>query len=335
MEQIPLAPLTMFQIGGAAKYFIEAHTDEEVLEGVCFAAVQHTPYFILGGGSNILVADSGWDGLVIQMRTENITWQDNDTLLILDAGVSWDSAVEASVLKERGGLENLSGIPGSVGGAVAGNIGAYGSEVKKTIVWVEALDVAQQIVVRLNANDCKFGYRDSIFKHEAGKQLIILRAAFQLRHEAPLDKAYKDIASYEAEESPIETLTAMRSAVLAIRGRKFPKGGVVGTAGSYFKNPVVTIAFAEEFKKRFPEAPMFADASGMMKLSAAWIIDHVLNMRGVRDGQVGTWEGQALVLVNYGGAKASDVMQFAKTIITRALTETGVTLVPEVIFIGA
>lgn len=332
-EHVPLAPLTMFRIGGAARYYAAIFTDDDVRAAVTFAKEHLLPIFVLGGGSNILIGDSGYSGVVLHMKDSALVWSDDDTLVIASAGGSWDKLVHESVMRERFGLENLSGIPGSVGGAAGGNIGAYGSEVSETLEWVEVFDVETMKPRRLTKAECKLGYRESIFKHEEGKRLIILRAAFRLEKEGILDREYKDVVEYEKQEGEIETLRDMRTAVLDIRRKKFPAGGSFGTAGSFFKNPIVSNSEAQTFLRTYPDAPNFPQEDGSVKLSAAWIIDKVLKLRGVREGNVGTWETQALVLVNYGGASANEVMNFAQMIINRAKNETNITLTPEVIMV--
>lgn len=333
-EAVPLAPHTMFRIGGAARYYCTAKTDEEVIEAVRFAKTHHVPYFVLGDGSNILVSDRGFSGIVIHMKSSEMVWSEDGTLVVASAGASWDKLVEASVERSLYGIENLSGIPGSVGGAAGGNIGAYGSEVSSTLLWVEALDTVTDEIRRLTNEECELGYRESIFKSKKGRHLIILRASFRLRHEGQLDRKYKDVAEYEKDTGEVATLREMRSAILTIRARKFPGDGSIGTAGSFFKNPVVTDEEANAFLERFPGAPNFPQDDGRVKLSAAWIIDHVLQLRGVREKNVGTWASQALVLVNYGGASGTEMKDFARMIIERAKKETDITLAPEVIFVG-
>jgi UDP-N-acetylmuramate dehydrogenase len=180
-EHVPLAPYTMFNIGGEARYYIATLTDDDVHSAVMFAKAQRIPYFVLGGGSNILIADSGFDGVVIHMKNDGCSWSDDDTLLVAGSGMSWDALVETSVAHLRYGIENLSGIPGTVGGAASGNIGAYGSEVKETLEWVEVLDTDTMLASRMPSDACALGYRSSIFKQRKGKHLIILRAAFRLR----------------------------------------------------------------------------------------------------------------------------------------------------------
>ena len=332
-ENVSLKEFTKFRIGGTARYFVTAKKPEDVHNAVVFAQGRSLAYVILAGGSNVLVSDNGFDGVVIHIQLQNINWQEDEAILIADAGVSWDTVVEESVKKNYFGLENLSGIPGSVGGAAVGNIGAYGCEVKDTIKWVEVFDPSTMLLVRLTNDECHFTYRHSIFKEEKNS-VIVLRVAFQLQRDGELHRDYKDVVEYEEHAGDIETLLDMRKAILAIRAVKFPKDNSVGTAGSYFKNPIVTSEFAMLFHEQYPNAPVHDTDKGMKKLSAAWIIDHVLHLRGVRDGDVGTWESQALVLINYGDAQAKDISLFAKNIIDACYKETGVILTPEVVTIG-
>lgn len=333
-EHIPLSRLTMFKTGGNARYFIEATSDADVLSAISFAKEKSVPYFVLGGGSNILMSDKGFEGIVIHMKSNNVQWSEDDTLVIGDAGVWWDTLVGESVTRSRYGIENLSGIPGTLGGGAGGNIGAYGSEIHTSVEWIEALDTNTGALVRIPHDACMFGYRESVFKRVEGKHFIILRVALRLGVQGVLKKDYKDIALYESTNGVITTLQALRTAVLDIRAKKFPGDGSIGTAGSFFKNPIVASSIAEDFKVRFPDAPAFPEADGRVKLSAAWIIDHVLHMRGVRDGNVGTWSEQALVLVNFGDATAEEVTQFAKKIISNAFDATNIILSPEVIYVG-
>ena len=249
-ENISLKEFTKFRIGGMARYYVAAKEPEDVRDAVVFAKEHSLEYVILAGGSNVLVSDCGFDGVVIHIQLYNMYWQEDEAILIADAGVSWDTVVEESVKKNFFGLENLSGIPGSVGGATVGNIGAYGCEVKDTITWVEAFDPETMSLVRLMQSECHFAYRHSIFKEQKKKELIVLRVAFQLESEGALIRDYKDVAKYEEEAGEITTLIEMRTAILAIRAVKFPKDNSVGTAGSYFKNPITALILNLSKKER-------------------------------------------------------------------------------------
>ncbi len=338
-ENVLLAPYTTFHIGGPARFFAEVKTDKDLTLAVTFAHDHNLPIFVLGGGSNLLVADEGFSGLVIYMKNEIVEWKEEggEMLAVADAGVSWDRLVAMCVERELWGLENLSGIPGSVGASVVQNIGAYGAEVGSRIAWVDIYEKDSQTFKRLSREDCKLAYRESIFKHPEGSQYIVLRVAYMLSRTGVPDINYKDITEYAAKEKPVRTLHDVRSAVLTIRSRKFPnypEHPNIGTAGSFFKNPVVSGEEARVFIARYPEAPAYPQKDGNLKLSAAWIIDHVLHMKGVREGEVGTWSAQALVMINYGDASAHDVAAFASGIIKRAYNETNIQLEPEVVYVG-
>ncbi len=337
-EDVLLAPYTTFHIGGRARYFAEVASDAAVVQAVEFARSHELSIFVLGGGSNLLISDKGYDGLVIHMTGEKveIIKEEYTVLVVADAGKNWDSLVGICVDQELWGLENLSGIPGDVGATPVQNIGAYGTEVGNFIEWVDVYDNNARELRRLSKIECALGYRDSIFKHKEGAGLVVLRVAYRLSLKGELNIAYKDLLAYQEHEQALDTLSAVRQAVLTIRARKFPTytHSKIGTAGSFFKNPIIDSHAGAEFKKRFPDAPIFPQEGGNIKLSAAWIIDHVLRMKGVREGNVGTWEAQALVMINYGDATACEVAVFAEQIITRAKNETGITLEPEVVYVG-
>ncbi len=337
-EYVPLAPLTTFKIGGMARYFVEVHNVEELPDIYRFAHVHALPIFLLGGGSNILMSDEGFPGLVITLVTKNFKWStssDKHKLLTVDAGFVWDDVVALAVKNNCWGIENLSLIPGTVGGALVQNIGAYGVEVSEVIHSVEIFDASTGTTKTLLRDACHFGYRDSFFKHE-GKHLLITRATFRLSVRPKPNIMYKDLATFFLSNGKITpTLSDIRSAVMRIRTSKFPLLSEIGTAGSFFKNPVVTTAIAKIFLSKYPSAPNFVTADGLVKLSAGWIIDHVLHMRGVRNGNVGCWNDQALVIVNYSGATCSEVKNFVTNIQEKCFATTKIKLFSEVIFVDA
>ncbi len=337
-EQVLLAPYTTFHIGGCARYFAEVESDADIVEAVEFAHTLNLPISILGGGSNLLISDRGFDGLVIYMTGERVEIRKDDhgALVIADAGMNWDKLVGVCVEAGLWGIENLSGIPGNVGATPVQNIGAYGAEVGSFIEWVNVYDKNECVFKRLSKAECKLAYRDSIFKQEEGKSHIVVRVAYRLPQKGKLNIEYKDLIAYAQNEHALDTIADVRNAVLTIRARKFPlyAGTTIGTAGSFFKNPVVSSEAGATFSARFPDAPLFPQEGGNIKLSAAWIIDNILKMKGVREGNVGTWEAQALVMINFGGGTAAEVVSFAKHIIARAQNETGIILEPEVVYVG-
>ena len=327
--------MTTFKIGGPARYFCEAGSIEDIREGVAFARSRNLPLFVLGGGSNILVSDRGYSGLVMRITDSTLTWEEKENMYTLTAGagVSWDTLVGCVVSHDVSGIENLSAIPGTVGGAVVQNIGAYGSEVKDCVLSVEVYDPSENCVRTLTRRECNFAYRTSIFKEE-GKKFIIMRVQFCFQKEKKINISYKDlITHFELKKNIHPTLTEIRDAVTDIRSKKFPDLSRYGTAGSYFKNPIVSNVVANNFLLRYPLAPVYDAGEGAKKLSAAWIIDHILNMRGHRVGAVGSWSAQALVIVNYGDASCAEVTSFVREIQSYAKKICAITLLAEVILI--
>ena len=333
-EQVPLREYTTFKIGGPARFFVEASSVDELKEAIRFAQAKNLPFFILGGGSNLLIDDEGFPGVIIHIAIRGVEWkEENDHIIAtIGAGEYWDNFVATTVEKNYSGVENLSSIPGTVGASAVQNIGAYGVEVGELIVSVDVYDAENNILRTLTNAECVFGYRDSIFK--TNKNFIVTQVQFRLEKIYIPKQAYKDIALY-IEESGVMTLSLseMREAIVSIRAKKFPDLSTYGTAGSFFKNPVVTEAQGEEFLRTYPTAPHYLSPGNTMKLSAAWIIDHVLNMKGVRDGDVGTWNAQALVVVNYDRATSKDVKKFVQKITDASFEKIKISLEPEVVFV--
>ncbi len=333
-EHVSLREYTTFKIGGDARFFVEASSVDELKEAIAFAHAKDLPFFILGGGSNILVDDEGFSGLVIHMAIVGIEWKEEGDHVVatVGAGESWDDLVATAVAKNYSGIENLSSIPGTVGASAVQNIGAYGVEARELITMVEAYDAKNNILKILTNEECVFGYRESVFK--TNQDLVVTQVQFRLEKEYVPKQAYKDIALY-IEENGVVTLSLqeMRQAVMAIRAKKFPDLSQCGTAGSFFKNPIVSKGVGEKFLAQYPDAPHYDAENGKTKLSAAWIIDHVLEMKGVREGSVGTWSAQALVVVNYDDATSAQVKKFVKKISDASFEKIHITLEPEVVFV--
>ena len=251
------------------------------------------------------MSDAGFDGLVIKIEMTGVEL-DEETL-IAQAGESWDALVAHAAREGLWGIENLSGIPGTVGAAPVQNIGAYGCELQYTLAWVEAFDIKTGEVSRINNKDCAFGYRTSRFKKESGR-FVILRAAFKLNRNGVPNASYKDLA-----EIPRLNLGEIRKKVLEIRAGKFPDLAKEGTAGSFFLNPVVSAQKAAELSKKYPDLPQFMTNNGV-KLSLAWIFDHVLGIKGMSVGGTRLFERQPLVIVAKFGASANDVLVLAEKI---------------------
>ncbi|OHA26517.1 MAG: UDP-N-acetylenolpyruvoylglucosamine reductase [Candidatus Taylorbacteria bacterium RIFCSPHIGHO2_02_FULL_46_13] len=331
-ENVSLASLTTFKIGGPARYFCRVQSLPDLKEAVAFGKKNRLPFLILGGGSNILLPDNGFPGLVVKIDILGLEFKEEMKILevVAGAGEIWDDLVALSVQKDLWGMENLSGIPGTVGGAPVQNIGAYGMELAKLVEWVEVYDSKTGKVRQLSVRECKFGYRDSLFKKPEGKHLIVVRVAFSLSKTARPELSYKDLKEFFKKKNKDPNLAEIRSAVLSIRSKKFPDLTRVGTAGSFFKNPVVSQSVYEKLQSEHPDLPGFPTGKGHVKLSLAWIIDHICKFKNLRVGDAIVSEKQALVICNDGHARAEDVTALAKSIFHAVKNATGIEIEPEV-----
>lgn len=364
-EHVPLRELTTFRTGGPAKFFCVVASEAELAEAVAFARRGNPmPYFILGGGSNILVGDGGFDGLVIKIEVKGISYEEkkenrNEVRVTAGAGENWDDFVAACVGRGLHGVENLSGIPGTVGAAPVQNIGAYGAEVSQTVGSVRVFDTQAEKFLELSNADCRFKYRDSIFKHEknqekaagmAGDALryIITSVIFSLKKDAPINAEYKDVQEYFSKNK-METKGAMatsihdvRAAILSIRAAKLPDVRTVGTAGSFFKNPIVTNELFLKLKEKYPDLPSYPVDSvennqkgNPVKVPLGWIIDHICGYKGAKKGNVGTYQNQALVIINVNNsATADEIKKFAAEITAMVKEKTSIDIEPEVQYVG-
>jgi len=341
-EHIPLASYTTFKIGGNARYFCVVRTTAELEEARVFARQKHAPLFILGGGSNILVSDEGFQGLVIKNEIKGIAYtkqSDGKTLVTVGAGENWDTFVADTVARGFGGLENLSGIPGTVGASPVQNIGAYGVEVKDSIFSVMAVDQVTGEEKIFSHAECELGYRNSFFKTPAGKKWIITQVQFLLDPSYPISIEYKDLATYFlGKDTATLSRRDVREAVLKIRHAKLPELQSLGTAGSFFKNVTISKEQYDTLKKKWPELPGFpiltADSTlSTVKVPLAWILDNVCGFKGYRVGEVGVYKNQALVLINYGKGTATDIVHLADTMQKKVYEMTGIVIEPEVEYI--
>ncbi len=231
------------------------------------------------------------------------------------------------------GLELLAEIPGTLGGAIVQNIGAYGSEVRESVVWVEAYDTDTKEVVRFATDACAFGYRESLFKKEAGRY-VVLRAALKLSRIGQKQMLHKEIETELGEVAyDMRAPEMIAEAVARVRARKLPDWRTIGTAGSFFKNPIVDSEIGARLLTEYPNLVHTTLPDGRYKCAAGWLIDHVANMRGAREGSVGTWESQALVIVNEGRENAEEIRAFVKKVQDAVYEKTGIMLEPEVVMV--
>ena len=334
---VPLAGLTTLRLGGPARRLVVAETDEEVVETVRAADARREPLLLLGGGSNLVVADEGFDGTVLQVATRGVeVAADAEHALRLEAGVDWDHAVALAVDEGYAGLEALSGIPGRVGAAPIQNVGAYGQEVAQTLARVRALDRVSGDVVELGPEECGFGYRDSVFKRTG--RYVVLGVTFALEHSRlgePL--RYAELArTLGVEVGERVPMRDVRAAVLALRRRKGmvldPDDHDTWSAGSFFTNPVLSATDAD----RLPAgAPRWPERDGRVKTSAAWLIEHAGFGKGYGEGPARVSEKHTLALTNRGGASTAELLALAREIRDGVHARFGVLLVNEPVLVGA
>lgn len=329
-RNVPLASYTTFGIGGPAEYFTTIKEEDALGEAVRFAKERGLQITVLGGGSNMLVADEGVKGLVIKNEIGGIAYEENDdtVLVTAGAGVSWDALVAETVAKGFWGIENLSGIPGTVGATPIQNVGAYGVEIADVISSVHVFNIDTEQHETLKGDTCAFTYRHSIFKTEEGKCYIVIKVVYELSRTPAPKLGYKDLDARFHGAQPL--LTEIRDAIITIRSSKFPDWHETGTAGSFFKNPIVTPRAYDALVQKYPGIPAFFTEAGMVKVPLGWILEHILNLKGVQSGNVGTYRGQALVVVNYGGATAAEIDAFANTVVQKVFDMTDIVVEREV-----
>ncbi|MCU1304081.1 MAG: UDP-N-acetylenolpyruvoylglucosamine reductase [Candidatus Sulfotelmatobacter sp.] len=347
LENIPLAPLTTINIGGPARYFVEANNIGEVQEAVTFARSRALPLFVLGGGSNLVVADAGWPGLVLKVSLLGIDQQagnDDEGKVLFDvgAGESWDKFVSRAIMARCGGVECLSGIPGSMGGTPVQNVGAYGQEVSETIASVQALDLKDGQVRDLCREACEFGYRTSIFNTTERGRFIVLRVTYALTPDGKPHISYSDLKRHFEGRETTPNLAETREAVRHIRALKgmliVPGDPDCQSAGSFFKNPVLSEEEHEDLKRRAASrrltVPSYPALETRKKVSAAWLVEHSGFAKGFGSARVGISTRHALAIVNRGGATAADVVALKEQIQQRVHEIWGIPLEPEPVLVG-
>lgn len=341
-ENKPLAPFTTFGIGGPARWFVEARTEAEAVEAAHWARERGVPLFVLGGGSNLLVSDEGFPGLVLHIALRGIEEQDvagDGVVFRVWAGEDWDQFVRHATQQNCGGVECLAGIPGTVGGTPVQNVGAYGQEVASVIGRVCAYDLRDGGVVELVAEQCDFGYRRSRFNTTDRGRYAVLRVDYRLQRNVAPTLRYPDVQR-EFAEGTQPTLVDVAHAVRRIRARKgmLLVEGDAGcrSAGSFFKNPFVTDAGAERIAEAAGNAPprFAAESAGMVKIPAAWLIEQAGFAKGYTLGSAGVSSRHTLALINRGGAMARDVLALAERIRSAVRDRFGVELETEPVLVG-
>ena len=350
-ENVELARLTTLELGGAARAVATATAEGEVREALRWAASKRLAIAVLGGGSNVVVADAGFPGLVLRMASRGIEvvaggHGDGRATVTAAAGESWDDLVALAVSAGLGGIECLSGIPGTVGATPIQNVGAYGQEVADTIVSVRVLDRTTLEVVELASAECGFGYRSSVFRRQPGC-FIVLAVTFRLVPDAPGTVRYPDLARALGGAAAAPSVSAVRNAVLDLRRGKSmvldPADENRRSVGSFFVNPVLATAQADDVAQRALAAGAIADLGDMPrhpagaaaeKLSAAWLVERAGFPKGTRSGAVGISSRHSLALVHHGGGTSAELVALAREIRAAVYTRFGVLLQPEPVFLG-
>ena len=325
-----LKPYNTFGIDVRAKHFASFSTIQELK--ACLANNTHGALLILGGGSNMLFTED-FDGLVLRNEIKGIEVvnEDPNTIYVkAGAGEVWHAFVLHCIAHNWGGLENLSLIPGSVGASPMQNIGAYGVEIKDVFHELSAYHLESGEIHTFNKEQCQFGYRESVFKRALKNQYIITDVTFALSKQPVLKTSYGAIQQeLEAKGIDQPTIKEISEAVIAIRQSKLPDPNVLGNAGSFFKNPVVSNVIFSALQERYPEIPNYPAPANQVKLAAGWLIEKA-GLKGFRKGSCGVHEKQALVLVNYGGSQGREIFDLSSFIIDTIQQQFGVTLEREV-----
>lgn len=331
LQSVSLKEYSSLRVGGEG-LLVVVHTEDELEDAVTYAREHSKQIHILGGGTNSYFGEDLSSFLFIKPEFFGVDWKESEGVIFLTAGSSelWDNVVSQTTARGLWGIENLSLIPGTIGAAPVQNIGAYGVELMNTFVSLRAYDTLTKTYVDLDRDACQFGYRMSVFKREP-QRYVVLSVTLALSSEARPVLSYKPLdvlqnkVSCSAEE--------VRQAVIDVRRAKLPDWKEYANAGSFFKNPVITKIEGEGLKEKY-EGISLHEVDGGYKISAAWLIEHVAQMKGVKMGDIRTWEKQPLVLVNDGEATADDIDSFASRLKNAIFEKTGIRLEQEVERVG-
>lgn len=338
-ENIPLAPFTTMSVGGPARYFMEAATENDIREAIEFTKKNSMPIFFFSGGSNIVVSDSGFDGLFVRIAVKGREFVQLSGEIVevrAGAGENWDSFVADVVKEELWGIECLSGIPGSVGGTPIQNVGAYGQEVSETITEVVCLELASGEIKCIPNSECGFSYRKSRFNSTDSGKFVVLHVRFRLRKNGTPNLRYPEIATSLSDKNP--NILEIRNTILDIRRSKAmvfdPTDPNSRSAGSFFKNPIVSVDESQRLQDLIPGLPVFPAEDGFVKVPAAKLIEAAGFKRGYRLGNAGISERHSLAITNRGGATAKEIVSLARLIRGEVAERFNILLTPEPVFVG-
>jgi len=329
-QNIKLSDFNTFRTGGNARFFCEVKNESDLIEAIKFSKEKKLKFFIIGNGSNLLLSNKDFGGLVIKISIKGKKIESKGkkySIISAGPGESIDNFIKFLVKNNLSGIENLWNIPGTVGAGVVQNIGAYGVELKDFIDSVEVIDAKSFKIFILKNRDCKFGYRDSIFKKN--KNLIIIKIYFKLNNSFKANLKYLALKEYFVG-SKKPNISEIIKAIGKIRKYKLPDWKKFGTAGSFFKNPIITEKKYKELLKKYPNLSSFNAKVGFVKIPLGFVIDKICELKGLKVGNVGLYEKQSLVIVNYGGAKFSEINNFAKMIEKKVYDRTKIKIEREV-----
>lgn len=336
-EQYNLSNVTTFAIGGPANYFCVVQSIDDLAEALDFSSNKKIPVLILGGGSNVLISDSGFEGLVIQNQIQGLIIEDSG-LVRIGAGENWDGIVNSIVKKELAGVECLSGVPGTAGGGLVQNIGAYGQTLGELVVSVEAVEISSRKSRVFSPQECEFEYRSSFFKRNPNKYIV---TGFQIKliPQGKPSTSYPHVAKH-FEKNPNPSLSEVREFIIRLRGSKgylqLPGYERYNTAGSYFKNPIVSFNQYKQLESILGSADLnrFWPLDNGVKIAAAFLMQEAGFAKGYQEGNVGISPKHSLSIINLGQAKAIEVKTFAEKIKKVVEEKFGVRLEEEVLYIG-
>ncbi len=337
-ENIPLAPFTSFHIGGPARYFATALTEDDVAQAVAWAHDRSLPLFILGGGSNLLVNDTGFNGLVLHIAIHGID-QPAPDLLDAGAGEEWDQLVDHAISRNLAGIECLAGIPGSVGGTPVQNVGAYGQEVSETIESVRAFDLHTSTWLDLSNADCRFRYRESLFNTDHPNRYIVTRVRFRLRPNGPPTLRYAELQRRFTTPPTLDELAATVREIRRSKGMLIVPGDPdTRSAGSFFKNPIVPTATLTRIAAATgldpSTIPHWPAPNAHIKLPAAWLLEQAGFTRGYTEGPAAISSRHTLALINRNNATAADILRLQDHIVATIQTRFNITLIREPVLLG-
>jgi UDP-N-acetylmuramate dehydrogenase len=339
-ENVPLAPLTTFGIGGAARYFAEAKSEDDVVAALAWARERALLVFVLGGGSNLLVRDEGFAGLVVKIGVMGVETLGGGGFEV-GAGESWDRFVEMMLYVGMAGVECMAGIPGSVGGTPVQNVGAYGQEVSETIESVQAYDRKSGAWVTLSKEVCRFRYRESLFNKDEPGRYIVTQVRFRLRPGGSPTLKYAELE----KRFPAGSTPTLREIAETVRAIRRSKGMLIvegdpdcSSAGSFFKNPIVAAEAVERIaaylKIGVDAVPHWSAGEGKVKLPAAWLLEQAGFTKGYAEGAAGISSRHTLALTNRGGATCADVLRLQEHIMAGVAEKFGVQLEREPVLLG-